>query len=106
MTGLIKFEEGALASSSIDMIAAVEAETAFMLEKRTSLRKELRDAMEAYGVKKIDTKEFTVTFIDGVDREVFMKDQLRDDMPEVYDAYVAMTPVASSIRVKLRNEVK
>lgn len=102
MNSLIKFEDGALASASVDMITAIEAETASMIEKREEMRRQLKAAMEEHGIKKIDGTDFSVTYVESCDREVFDKGQFKEDMPEVYEGYVTMKPVSSSIRVKLK----
>lgn len=94
--------DGMLASESMVMIAAVEAETASMIAKRDQLRHSLKAAMEAQGVKKIDTDTLSVTYVEPTDRERFDSKALREDMPEIYDAYVSMSPVKSQIRIKLK----
>lgn len=102
MTDLIAIQDGQLAESTVNLIASVESETARMIERRDALRTELLKAMEDHGVKRVETPELTVTYIEPTDREVFDKNSLRTDMPDIYEAYAEFKPVKSSIRVKLK----
>lgn len=102
MNNLVVFENGQLAKKAENLIAAVETETARMIEQRDLLRAELLKAMEDYGVRKIETPIFTVSYIASTDRETFDKKALKSDMPDIYEAYANFKPVKSSIRVALK----
>lgn len=62
----------------------------------------LLSEMEKHGVVKIDTDMLTVTYIPETDRERFDSKKLREECPEVYDAYATMSPVKSSVRIKVK----
>ena len=44
-----------------------------------------------------------VTYIAPSDRESFDSKKLREDNPDLYDEYVKMNPVKSSVRIKLKD---
>jgi hypothetical protein len=58
--------------------------------------------MEAKGIIGIDTDELKITYIAPTDREKFDSKQFRSDHSELYDEYVSMIPVKSSIRIKVK----
>ena len=71
-------------------------------EKEEKLKELILDEMESKGIIKIDTPELAITYVAPTDRERFDSKQLRSECPDVYDAYVTMTPVKASIRVKVK----
>lgn len=102
MNDLIVFQDGQLSAKAANLIAAVETETARMIEQRDFLRAEILKAMEENGVKKLDTPAFCISYIAPADREVFDKKALKSEMPDIYEAYASFSPVKSSVRVKLK----
>lgn len=103
MRELIQFDrDGMLLKETETLIAAVEREAANMLAKRDEMRAALRMAMEEHGVKKIENDRFCVSYVAGTDRETFDRKQLKEDMPDIYDAYVTMKTTAPSLRIKIK----
>ena len=61
----------------------------------------IREAMEQYGVVKIETENLNVTYVQPTEKETFDSKAFKEDFPELYDEYVKMTPVKASLRVKV-----
>lgn len=62
----------------------------------------LLEEMERKNIKKIDTPEILINYIEAIDKETFDKGKLKEEHPELYDDYVKFSPVKSSLRVKVK----
>lgn len=71
-------------------------------EKEDELKKAILAEMESKGIIKLDTDDLTITYVAATDRETLDSKTLRTELPDIYDAYVKISPVKSSIRVKLK----
>lgn len=58
--------------------------------------------MESKGIIKLDTDELTISYVAPTDRETLDTKALREELPDIYDTYVKISPVKSSIRIKLK----
>lgn len=96
-----------------DGVALLDGQTAAkiaslkkMQEELKNKEKELTDVliaeMEAKNVIKIETDEMIISYIAPSDRETFDSKRFRADHADLYDDYVKMSPVKSSLRVKMR----
>lgn len=56
--------------------------------------------MEENGVVSIKGDGLSVTYIAPSQRETFDSKEFRADFPELYDSYVKLSPVKSSVRIK------
>ncbi len=74
-------------------------------EQDKALKKAILEEMEAKGLIKIETNDLTITYVAPTERERFDSKTFREENPLIYDEYIVMTPVKSSIRVKTK-EVK
>ena len=93
-------------------IALLDAETASQIaefERQIKAIKEQEDAlkaailaeMEQKGIIKLETGEMTITYVAPSDREIFDSKAFRKEHADLYDEYVKMSPVKSSIRIKV-----
>ena len=66
---------------------------------------QILEEMENKGILKVSNEivGLEVTYIAPSDRESFDSKKLREDNPDLYDEYVKMNPVKSSIRIKLKD---
>ena len=62
----------------------------------------LLEEMKNKGIKKIETPDVIISYVDASDRETFDTKQFREDNPDMYDEYVKFTPVKASIRIKAK----
>ena len=58
--------------------------------------------MESKGIIKLDTDELTISYVAPTDRETLDTKALREELPDIYDTYAKISPVKSSIRIKLK----
>ncbi len=66
---------------------------------------QILEEMENKGILKVSNEivGLEVTYIAPSDRESFDSKKLREDNPDLYDEYVKMNPVKSSVRIKLKD---
>ena len=105
MKNLIKITtEGALISTqAAKSLAEWETELKKLKKQEDDLKQQILAEMEEKGILRLDTDYLTISYIPESDRETLDVAELRSDRPEVYDDYVKMTKVKSSIRIKVKN---
>lgn len=66
---------------------------------------QILDEMESKGILKASNEivGIEVTYIAPSDRESFDSKRLREDNPDLYDEYVKISTVKSSVRIKLKD---
>lgn len=104
MGELIKVENGAalLTPDVADAIASFERDIKLLKKHEDDLKAAILAEMEAKGIIKLDNEFLTITYVAPTDRETLNSKQLRADLPDIYDEYVEMKPVKSSIRIKVK----
>lgn len=107
MNNLIIVNDGVaiLDPVTADKIAEFERKMKEIKAAEDALKESILAEMEEKGILSIKTEQMTISYVGGSDRESFDSKKLRADDPDLYDKYVKLTPVKSSIRIKL-NEVK
>lgn len=102
---LIKYENGtALLDAEVSAkIAAFERQVKEINHQESKLKKAILEEMEAKNIIKLETEELAITYIAASYRETFDSKSLRKDQPDIYDEYVKISPVNSSVRVKVRD---
>lgn len=83
-------------------IAEFERQAKTIAEQESALKEQILKEMEEKGIIKIETDNLTINYYSPSDRETFNKDRLREEHPDLYDEYISMTPVKSSIRIKVK----
>lgn len=101
---LIKIENNVpvLDAEISSQIAEFERQAKFIKEQEERLKNAILIEMEAKGIIGIDTDDLKITYVAPTDREKFDSKQFRSDHSELYDEYVSMIPVKSSIRIKVK----
>lgn len=101
---LIKIENNVpiLDAEISSQIAEFERQAKFIEEQEKRLKSAILKEMEAKGIIGIETDALKITYVAPTDREKFDSKQFRSDHSELYDEYVSMTPVKSSIRIKVK----
>lgn len=106
MNELITRENGIaiLDGKTSDMIANFERQIKALKEKEEALKEAIKNEMETKGIIKItdDFNGLSITLVEATERETFDSKQLRADNPDLYDRYIKMAPVKSSIRIKVK----
>ena len=101
---LIKVENNLpiLDNETAYQIAIFERQIKFIQEKEKKLKQAILDEMEAKNIIKIDTDAIVIRYVAAYDRENFDSKKFREKYAELYDEYVSMTPVKSSIKITVK----
>lgn len=104
MKNLIVFEgdKALLSPETSAKIADLERMMQSIKKGYDELKANILKEMEANNVVKLDTEDVLISYVAPSDRETFDTKAFRKDNPDAYDEYVRITPVKSSIRIKLR----
>lgn len=101
---LIKFENNGLTldKEASQKIAEFEKAIKDMQEKEKALKEAILKEMEAKNIIKIDTPELSITYVAETYKESFDSKLFKEHNPDLYDAYVKMSTVKSSLRLKVK----
>ena len=101
---LIRIKEGTpeLSLTASKQIAKFEQAIKELKEKEEELKQAILNEMENKNILKVETDYLVINYIAPFDREDLDKKRFREDHQDIYDEYVKMTPVKSSIRIKLK----
>ena len=69
--------------------------------KEEELKQMILEEMESKGILSIKTPELTISYVAPTSRETFDSKAFRNDHPDLYDEYVNISLVKSSIRMKV-----
>lgn len=95
-------EAAILDGTTAKHIAEFERMAKEIKAKEDELKKAILAEMESKGLVKLDTDELTISYVAATERESLDSKTLKTELPDIYDAYIKMTPVKPSIRVKLK----
>lgn len=95
-----------LASSVKNTIFEIEKEIKYLTDLKERYKKALIKEVEARGFDKctISNELFTLSYKAPSTRESLDTKRLRTEMPDIYDEYVKISDIASSISIKLKDE--
>ena len=101
---LVKIDNGnaILAEDAIKTIVEIETMVKSLKAKQDEMKAILLEAMEANNLLKLDTPELLISYVAPSDRETFDSKRFKEEHQDLYDEYVNMTPVKSSIRIKVK----
>jgi hypothetical protein len=104
MNDLITMNEGtALLDPEVSAkIAEFERKAKEIKEAEDALKAKILEEMESKDIIKITTNEFTISYIAPTDRETFDSKRFKAEHTDLFDEYVKMSPVKSSVRIKLK----
>jgi regulator of replication initiation timing len=104
MGELIKVENGTavLNAEAVNKIAEFENAMKKLKQAEDQLKKEILGEMEEKNILKIENETMTISYIASTGRETFDSKKFRADNPDLYDEYVTISPVKSSIRIKVK----
>lgn len=71
-------------------------------EKEDDIKKSILEEMENKGIVKVENDDFIISYVAPTDRETFDTKSFREAHGDLYDEFVKLTPVKSSIRIKLK----
>lgn len=101
---LIRVEDGleVLDPEVSKTIAKFEKQIKAIKEQEDNLKKAILEEMEQRQIVKIETPDLLISYVAPTDRKTFDSKSFREEHQELYDDYVKMTPVKSSIRIKVK----
>lgn len=95
-------DRGLLNPEISDKIAEFERNIKKLKEQEDLLKQSILEEMEAKGIVKIENDDLLISYVAPTDRETFDSKKLREDNPDLYDEYIKITKVKSSIRIKVK----
>lgn len=106
MADLIKVENGIaiLEPETVAKISAFERSLKRIKAQEDELKALILQEMEAKGILKIEAQEegLTISYVPSYDRESFNSKKFQEEQPDLFDEYVKLTPIKSSVRVSVK----
>lgn len=93
-------ENGTLDKLALENLIALDSGCKRLDKSLKDLKGKLKEYMEENKIKKIDTKNGAVTFIEASEDVRFSQKDFEADYPDLYNKYSKLSPKASSIRIK------
>lgn len=107
---IIKMQENGLTYGLSDdiskQIAKFEIEIKQLKEKEDELKKAILAEMEKANILQINTDELLISYVQPTYKETFDSKKFREDHPDLYDEYIKMSDVKSSIRIKVKENAE
>ena len=91
-----------LSKEICERINSLEKQAKEIKKQQDSMKAEILDAMQKYGVLKIDNEFLKIAFIPEHDAEKFDSKTFKEENPDVYDMYAKITKVKPSIRITVK----
>lgn len=106
MEQLIRVENNnpILSSDVCIALKEIEKEIKYLKEKEELIKQSILEEMENRNILKLDNDNLTINYIAPSDRETFDSKKFKAEHQDLYDEYVRMTPIKSSIRIKVKDE--
>ena len=103
---LIKVENGVsvLNAGASGELAKYERTIKELKAKQDDIKKMILEEMTAKNIKQIkdEVNNLTITYVNATTKEVFDSKRFRAENPALYDNYISISPVKSSIRISVK----
>lgn len=83
-------------------IADFEKDMKELKAKEEELKKRILEAMEENGCLKLENDVLSVSYVASYEKESFDTKKLKEELPDIYDAYIKMSTVKPSVRIKTK----
>ena len=70
-------------------------------EKEAEIKKIILEEMEQNNILKLQNENISISYVAPTTRETFDSKIFREEFPDMYDNYVKITNVKSSVRIKV-----
>lgn len=97
-----KDSDVALSEEVCEKIVSLEKQAKEIKKQQDSMKAEILDAMQKYGVLKLDNEFLKIAFVPEQDAERFDSKTFKDENPDVYAMYVKISKVKPSIRITVK----
>lgn len=100
----VKDEEGQMvvAHSALERIAEIETEKKRLDKEYKKYRKVLQEGMEEYGIKKVDTDDVLITYIEPTEKLAINQKKLWAEYKDIAFKCQEFSPVKASIKITVR----
>ena len=85
-----------------EKIVSLEKQAKEIKRQQESMKAEILDAMQKYGVLKIENEMLKIAYISEHDAEKFDSKKFKEENPDVYDMYAKISKVKPSIRITVK----
>lgn len=102
MNEIIIQDNNSLSEDIEKQIVSIEKRIKKLKEQQDAMKAALLSTMEAKNLIKLETDKLVISYVAPTDRESFDSKKFREDNPDLYDEYVKISPVKSSIRIKVK----
>lgn len=85
-----------------ERIISLEKQAKEIKKQQESMKNEILDAMQKYGVLKFENEFLKIAFIPEHDAEKFDSKTFKEENPDVYDMYAKISKVKPSIRITIK----
>lgn len=85
-----------------ERIISLEKQAKEIKKQQDRMKNEILDAMQKYGVLKLDNEFLKIAFIPEHDAERFDSKKFKEENPDVYDLYAKISKVKPSIRITVK----
>ena len=97
-----KDSDVALSEEVCEKIVSLEKQAKEIKKQQDSMKKDILDAMQKYGVLKLDNEFLKIAFVPEHDAERFDSKTFKEENPDIYDSYVKLSKVKPSIRITVK----
>lgn len=97
-----KDSDVALSEEVCEKIVRLEKQAKEIKKQQDCMKAEILDAMQKYGVLKLDNEFLKIAFIPEHDTERFDSKAFKEENPDVYDLYAKISKVKPSIRITVK----
>lgn len=85
-----------------EKIVSLEKQAKEIKRQQENMKTEILDAMQKYGVLKIENEMLKIAYISEHDAEKFDSKKFKEENPDVYDMYAKISKVKPSIRITVK----
>lgn len=85
-----------------ERIISLEKQAKEIKKQQDSMKAEILDAMQKYGVLKLDNEFLKIALVPEHDAERFDSKKFKEENPDVYDSYAKISKVKPSIRITVK----
>ena len=82
-------------------IADFERKVKEIKSAEEKLKNAIKEEMASKGIIKLETSDLTINYVEATTRESLDTKKLKEELPDIYDAYAKISEVKPSVRVKV-----
>lgn len=97
-----KDSDVALSEEVCERIINLEKQAKEIKKQQDSMKAEILDDMQKYGILKLDNEFLKIALVPEHDAERFDSKTFKDENPDVYDMYVKISKVKPSIHITVK----